>query len=123
MGATVSPSQFSAYGLDMNYTATSTFLSLAIGESNATYLDPAASSFIQAFLTMPQPTLISTISTINPAAAADLRLLSQSQWLLLQGYLASLVNTWGATVVFDYLQGNGGGLVVTKDINEWLYGK
>jgi len=123
MGIAVTPSQFGTYGLDMNYTATSTFLSLAIGKSNVTFNDPAASSFIQAFLTMPQTSLISTISTINSAAAAALGLLTQSQWLLLQGYLASLVDTWGATVVSEFLQANGGGLVVTKNVNEWLYGK
>lgn len=35
-GLTVMPSQFAAYGLAINYTAASTFLSLAIGKSNFT---------------------------------------------------------------------------------------
>lgn len=122
----VTPAFFGAAGLAMDYTATGTFLALAIGQSNATYLDAAASQFLGAFLTLPQATVLAVLGASGAegaAAATALSALTPNQWLLMQGYIASLVPTWGAMVMGQWLTGGGGGLIATKTAQEWLYGE
>ena len=160
-GFPITPADFPGFGLAMDQTATATFLQLAIGQSNATYvvvfvcrffrmlellsgsglrmknnpllililfdfyryLDPAAGQFVGAFLTLPQATLLAAVATVSPPASAALSVLTPTQWLLLQGYLASLVPTWGSLVFTQWLEVGKGGMIATKPVEEWLYGE
>jgi len=63
------------------------------------------------------------LASISPEAAAALSVITSSQWMVLQGYLASLVPTWGEVVYSQFLSSGGGGLIVTKPISTWLYGE
>lgn len=86
------------------------------------HLDAAAVQFLDAFLTMPQATVLGAVGAVNPAAAAALSTLTPTQWLLLQGYIASLVPTWGTMVMTDWVTAGGGGMILTKTVDTWLYG-
>ncbi|KAG7670845.1 hypothetical protein KSW81_004278 [Nannochloris sp. 'desiccata'] len=119
---TVAPADFGAFGLAIDKTAAATFLQLAIGQSNSTYVDPAASQFIGAFLTLPQETLLDSVAAVSPPAEAALTAITAPQWLLLQGYIASLVPTWGSLVFSQWLSVGGGGMITTKTVESWLYG-
>lgn len=121
-GMTITPSDFAPYGLSMDYTATTTFLALAIGQSNATYVDPAALQFLLAFMTLPQSTVLQLVGAASPPAAAALKQLTPTQWLLLKGYVSSLVPTWGTLVYQQWIVGGGGGLLLTHTIDTWLNG-
>lgn len=120
---TVTPADFGAYGLAIDTTAAGTFLQLAIGQSNSTYVDPAASQFLGAFLTLPQAAVLAAVDAVSPPASAALSAITAPQWLLLQGYLASLVPTWGTLVFSQWLSVGGGGMISTKTVESWLYGK
>lgn len=118
------PAAFAVSGLTLNTVAAEAWAAAAIGSSNTTYADPLAQQFIQGFMTVPKATLLSILNS-NPATGllgGALSLISDTQWLLLQGYVASLVPTWGKTVLSGWVGSVGGGLVLTKPIHEWLYG-
>lgn len=119
---TVNPADFAAFGVAINKTATATFLKLAIGQSNSTYVDPAASQFLGTFLTLPQATVLESVAAVNPPAEEALSAITEPQWLLLQGYIASLVPTWGSLVYSQWLNVGGGGMITTKTVESWLYG-
>lgn len=119
---TVTPPLFGAAGLAMDYGATGVFLTLAIGNSNSTYLDPNAAQFLGAFMNLPQATTLAILGSIYPEGAAALAPLTPAQWLLLQGYIASLVPTWGTMVYSGWLAAGGGGMIVTKSVDTLLYG-
>ena len=120
---TVAPADFGAYGLAIDQTAAATFLQLAIGQSNSTYVDPAAAQFLGAFLTLPRATVLAAVDAVSPPASSALSVITAPQWLLLQGYIASLVPTWGSLVLSQWLSVGGGGLIATKTVESWLYGK
>jgi hypothetical protein len=119
---TVTPADFGFFGLAIDKTAAATFLQLAIGQSNSTYVDPAASQFLGAFLTLPRASVLDAVAAVSPPASAALSAITPPQWLLLQGYLASLVPTWGSLVFSQWLSVGGGGLISTKTVESWLYG-
>jgi hypothetical protein len=119
---TVNPTDFSAFGLAIDKTAAATFLQLAIGQSNSTYVDPAASQFLGAFLTLPQAAVLAAVGAVSPPAEAALGAITAPQWLLLQGYIASLVPSWGSLVFSQWLNVGGGGMIATKTVESWLYG-
>lgn len=97
---------------------TTTYLSFSI----FSVLDPNAAQFVGAFLTLPRATLLGAVGAISPGAATSLSAINNDQWPLLQGYIASLVPTWG-TLVFDgWLKNGGGGMIVDKSVETWLYG-
>jgi hypothetical protein len=122
LNLTVTPADFAASGLAIDQTAAATFLQLAIGQSNSTYVDPAASQFLGAFLTLPKATVLGAVAAASPPASVALSAITAPQWLLLQGYLASLVPTWGSLVFSQWLSVGGGGLISTKTVESWLYG-
>jgi len=71
---------------------------------------------------MPQSTVIAMVGTVSPSAADALSAITPTQWLVLQGYVSSLTPTWGAMVYSQWLQSGGGGLVLTKTVDAWMYG-
>ena len=91
--------------------------------SRVSTLDPNAAQFVGAFLTLPRATLLGAVAGISPAAATSLGLITNDQWPLLQGYIASLVPTWGTLVFNGWLAAGGGGMIVEKTVESWLYGE
>ncbi len=122
VGAPVAPADFPAAGLAVDASAAAAFLTLAIGASDATYLDPAAAGFVGAFMTLPRGALLGAAGAAAPAAAAALAAVPEAQWPLFQGYLMSLIPTWGTLVLEGWLAAGGGGLIVTKPVSAWLHG-
>ena len=122
VGASVAPADLAGAGLAVDASAAAAFLTLAIGASNATYLDPAAAGFAGAFMTLPRGALLGAVDAAAPAAAAALAAIPEAQWPLFQGYLMSLIPTWGTLVLEGWLAAGGGGLVVTKPVSAWLHG-
>ena len=121
-GLTVAPAQLAALGADLPLPAVQAFLQAGMGATNATWQDPAAAQFTSAFLTSNRTAMLAGLAAAAPPLAAALAPLTDLQWNLLKGYLAGLVPTWG-TLVFDtWVTGAGGGLVVTKTVNQWLFG-
>jgi hypothetical protein len=86
------------------------------------YLDPNAAYFLGKFLTVPRENVLTEVSSIDAGTATALGGITEQQWPLLQGYVASLVPTWGKMVYTGWLQAGGGGLLMTRPIVEWLYG-
>jgi hypothetical protein len=88
------------------------------------YLDPAAQAFVLTFLNdqVPRPAFLAWVGTTNPDLAAELELITDSQWGLVKAYMASIVPTWGTVVMSGWLAQGGGGLVVTKTLQEWMFG-
>jgi hypothetical protein len=119
----ITPDDFVTYGVAMDYSATATFLTLAIGQSNATYLDPLAAGFVGAFLTSTRAETLAAVNAASQPAALALGLLTEDQWGVLQGYLASLVPTWGSLVMAQWLEAGRGGLLLTQPLETWLYGE
>ena len=91
-------------------------------------MDAAASQWVLGFLNLLRADVMAALRASNATrpqaeAWADAQdTLTDLQWGLLQGYIQSLVPTWGKIVMQGYLAGSGGGLVVTKTVDEFLYG-
>lgn len=81
-----------------------------------------AGYFMGEFLTKPRATVLAELAGIDPATSTALGGVTDTQWLLLQGYIASLVPTWGTLVMSGWLQAGGGGMLMTNSIETWLYG-
>ena len=77
------------------------------------YPDPTAASFIAEFMLLSRSTLLASLEISNPSLATALNLLTdgtggtKDQWLLLKGYIASLLPTW-AELVYNQWMANGG---------------
>jgi hypothetical protein len=89
---------------------------------SARYLDPAAAQFVGGFLTLDRAALLAAVGAASPAAAASLGGITAAQWPVLQGYLASLVPSWGSLVFSGWLAAGGGGLITTKSVETWMNG-
>lgn len=122
-GMPIDPSNFSSFGLGLNTTAGMVFLNMAIGQTNLTHIDPGATYFLEKFLTTTQNVLVSELLLIDPLSASILNTVPPLHWALLQGYLASLVPTWGTLTMSQWLEQNTGGLVLTQPLHNWLYGR
>ncbi|RMZ54053.1 hypothetical protein APUTEX25_002630 [Auxenochlorella protothecoides] len=126
LGFQPDPSQFGVLGLAMDTGAAAAFLAAAKGATNATAMDPAGAAFLGAFLTTPRAALLAGLAAApaTQALAQVLTPITATQWGLLQGYLVSLVPTWGTLVYRGFLQSfaGGAGLVLTKTVDQWLNG-
>lgn len=121
-GASVSPSQFSAYGIGLSLDASKAFVELAVGSSNMTHQDPLSQQFLYMFLMYDQATVLQHLDAASAPQASLLSAIDATTWALLQGYVMRTM-TEGGKMLFDaaLLAGNGG-LVVSRPLQEWLYG-
>ena len=81
-----------------------------------------AIQFVTTFITLPRNTTLLAVSAMSTQLAAALNVITSLQWEALQVYLTTLIPTYGKMVFSALLSGGGGGLVVTKTIDQWLYG-
>lgn len=122
-GVPMNPTDFASFDLALNYSGSATFLSLAIGQTNMTYIDPVSVAFCLGFLTATREQTISEIAALDSVAANLLDAITPTQWSILQGYLANLVSSWGALTMSQWLESRGGGLVLSQPLDKWLYGQ
>ena len=86
------------------------------------YSDPSAQEFLYMFLSQTRNDTIGYIMSINSDKGLLLSLVDSTTWSLLQGYMLNLMSTGGKFLFQQYLAVEGGGLVLQKTLNEWLYG-
>lgn len=118
----IEPSQFDAYGLGMSIESSHAFLELAVGNSNATYQDVAAQQFLLLFLTYDQATTIQYLTAVSAPQVQYLSLIDPNTWSLLKGYVAAIMTDGGKLMFSSFLTTGGGGLVISRQIYDWLYG-
>ena len=116
------PSQFPVYGIGLPLDGSKAFLELAIGSSNVTHQDPLAQQFLYMFLMYDQATVLQHLGAASAPQTPLLSAINANTWALLQGYVMRTM-TAGGKLLFDAALGAGkGGLVVSRPLQEWLYG-
>ena len=118
----IEPSQFPIYDIGMSIESSQAFLELAIGNSNATYQDAAAQQFLLLFLTYDQATVIQYLTTVSATQLQLLSIINSDTWSLLKGYIAGIMTDSGKVMFNSFLTAGGGGLVINRQLHEWLYG-
>lgn len=72
---------------------------------------------------MPRDSVLQYFGMTNPGIASGLALIDQTEWSLLQGYALYIMNKAGKILFQEFLRNSGGGLILQKTLEEWLYGK
>lgn len=121
-GVSVPPSQFPAYGIGLSLDASKAFAELAVGTSNVTHQDPLAQQFLYMFLMYDQATVLQHLEAASAPQVPLLSTVDANTWALLQGYMMRTM-TEGGRLLFDAaLVAGNGGMLVTRPLEEWLYG-
>ena len=121
-GVSVPPSQFPAYGIGLSLDASKAFAELAVGTSNVTHQDPLAQQFLYMFLMYDQATVLQHLGAASAPQVPLLSTVDANTWALLQGYMMRTM-TEGGRLLFDAaLVAGNGGMLVTRPLEEWLYG-
>ena len=77
------------------------------------YPDPSAQAFVTRFLQLSRDANLAYLATADPGLQAGLAGIGEAQWQLLQGYLVSLMGTWG-NATFNAFVAAGGEAVVAS---------
>ena len=121
-GVDIQPSQFATYGVGLSVDAANAFLDLAVGASNVTNQDPIAQQFLYLFMLSPQDAVLQHLSAASVPQFAALSTIDANTWALLQGYVLRTMTDAGKVLFRAALAAGGGGLVVSRPLNEWLNG-